>query len=179
MNERGHNFGVVAERADPKKKRTQTPMDYASHFNRMFHYDNWATRAMLGAMQMLPQRDAKIWGLMAHLLHSQRIWLSRVAQTGADIASLSVSADMSIADFGTMLDDVHLRWSSALKSLTGAGFQGKIKYRNTKGLEFENAVEEILTHVINHSTHHRAQISMLLRQHGVTPPATDFILFAS
>ncbi|MGYP003599610475 len=43
----------------------------------------------------------------------------------------------------------------------------KISYRNSKGNAFENYVQEIFVHFINHSTYHRAQIAVLMKQLGV------------
>jgi uncharacterized damage-inducible protein DinB len=37
-------------------------------------------------------------------------------------------------------------------------------------------VEQILFHLINHETHHRAQISMALQQMQIDPPNFDFVL---
>ena len=48
-------------------------------------------------------------------------------------------------------------------------------YRNTRGEEFENAVEEILTQVFLHSAYHRGQIASTLRDAGHEPALTDFI----
>lgn len=33
----------------------------------------------------------------------------------------------------------------------------------------------MLIHVTNHSTHHRGQLTTMLRQAGATPPGTDYV----
>jgi uncharacterized damage-inducible protein DinB len=38
-------------------------------------------------------------------------------------------------------------------------------------------VEEILFHILNHESYHRAQVSMLLQHQAVDPPNFDFTLF--
>jgi len=35
----------------------------------------------------------------------------------------------------------------------------------------------MLQHVVNHSTYHRGQITMMLRQLGAMPVAKDFLVF--
>lgn len=43
-----------------------------------------------------------------------------------------------------------------------------VQYKNLKGDLFENRVEDMLFHVVNHGTYHRGQVTTLLHQLGVT-----------
>jgi uncharacterized damage-inducible protein DinB len=53
-----------------------------------------------------------------------------------------------------------------------------LTYQNIKGDTFTDAVEDILFHVVNHSTYHRGQIITMLREAGVTNlVSTDLILY--
>lgn len=52
-----------------------------------------------------------------------------------------------------------------------------IQYTNSRGEEFENTVQDILFHVINHSNYHRAQIAVEVRLQGGIPLATDYIFY--
>jgi uncharacterized damage-inducible protein DinB len=52
-----------------------------------------------------------------------------------------------------------------------------IAYKNTRGESFENSVRDILFHINNHSTHHRAQIAARIREAGITPPTSDYIFY--
>jgi uncharacterized damage-inducible protein DinB len=55
----------------------------------------------------------------------------------------------------------------------------KISYKSLKGDLFENTMEEILFHVVNHGTYHRGQIITLLRECGVSQVvSTDMIVWA-
>lgn len=47
--------------------------------------------------------------------------------------------------------------------------------RSVRGYEY--ALGELIQHLLNHSTYHRGQVALLLRQLGQSPPATDFRLF--
>ena len=42
---------------------------------------------------------------------------------------------------------------------------------------YDYTLGELIHHLLNHSTYHRGQVVLLLRQLGETPPATDFRLF--
>jgi len=52
-----------------------------------------------------------------------------------------------------------------------------IEYQNSNQQRFKNSLEDILIHLFNHGTYHRAQIAMDLRQHGLEPIKTDYINF--
>ncbi|WP_414711827.1 DinB family protein [Sphingobacterium sp. UBA1498] len=44
-------------------------------------------------------------------------------------------------------------------------------------MAFHNKVNDILLHVFNHGTYHRAQIASEMRRNGVEPINTDYITF--
>jgi uncharacterized damage-inducible protein DinB len=45
------------------------------------------------------------------------------------------------------------------------------------GKYFENNVQQIMIHLVNHGTYHRGQVAMLLRQKGFEPVNTDYITY--
>ncbi|TNF76236.1 MAG: damage-inducible protein DinB, partial [Bacteroidetes bacterium] len=53
----------------------------------------------------------------------------------------------------------------------------RIIYENTEGRSFSNTLQDILFHIVNHSTHHRGQITMDFRKNGMDPPLLDYILY--
>jgi uncharacterized damage-inducible protein DinB len=67
----------------------------------------------------------------------------------------------------------------AFVSLKGGAFvKETIRYKNLKGTEFEDPIEPVLYHVVNHGSYHRGQITTMLRELGVTDPVgTDIILY--
>lgn len=52
-----------------------------------------------------------------------------------------------------------------------------VQYKNLKGDSFENQVEDLLFHVVNHGTYHRGQVTTLLHQLGVTKIQSMDIIF--
>jgi uncharacterized damage-inducible protein DinB len=51
-----------------------------------------------------------------------------------------------------------------------------ISYQNTKGEAYQNTIKDIMFHIINHSSYHRGQVMMLVRNAGLEPIPTDYIL---
>ncbi len=72
----------------------------------------------------------------------------------------------------------HGGWMALLEDMREEDFEKIIDYKNTKGAAFENKLIDILGHVINHGTHHRAQAGVHLKYSGFDQlPLTDFIVF--
>lgn len=54
-------------------------------------------------------------------------------------------------------------------------FEKRLDYENSEGRLFTNTVQDILFHIINHSTHHRGQIAMDFRKNEIEPLSLDYI----
>lgn len=52
-----------------------------------------------------------------------------------------------------------------------------VSYQNSKGEEFQNGVQEILRHLLNHGTYHRGNVSAILHQLGEKSISTDYIFY--
>ena len=76
------------------------------------------------------------------------------------------------------IKDNHQGWLLFMDEMDENGLNNVYKYANNKGEPCEDCLYDILFHVINHSTHHRAQISKILRQHDIAPPIMDYIAYA-
>lgn len=123
-------------------------------------------------MDVLQTSDApeKALALFSHVLDAQHIWASRIMDTEIlyaphQLHSLKSFTEISANNFGMLreiLEDVPLDRS--------------IAYSNTAGEKFISAAGDILFHVVNHSTYHRAQIATELRRNNIDPPVTDFII---
>lgn len=72
-------------------------------------------------------------------------------------------------------DKNYEEWAAYLKTLQPEDFDRLISYKNTKGMPFNDQLGDIIGHVINHGTHHRAQIGQLLKAVGAELPVTDYI----
>ena len=74
-----------------------------------------------------------------------------------------------------MAEEISKLW---LDFVTGQeSFNRSLTYNNYVGDPYVNNVENIMIHLVNHSTYHRAQIALLLRQKGFEPVNTDFITY--
>ncbi|MGN6397490.1 MAG: DinB family protein [Mucilaginibacter sp.] len=145
-------------------------------FIRLFNYDGFANEAILEAL-LKSSQTKKAVRLMAHLLAAQQIWYSRCSGS-ATFAGPLWQDDGNINAFASTIKKNNADWLSYLDTLTDAEFDKIVKYNNLKGDPFENKLSDILLHVINHGTHHRAQIGQQLKFAAAeTLPVTDYIAF--
>ena len=66
-------------------------------------------------------------------------------------------------------------WRAFLAGMDDTKLAVSVRYSSVEGTPWVSTVEEIVTHVLNHSTYHRGQISMLVQAAGGERATTDFI----
>ena len=146
-------------------------------FHRLFAYDAWATRRIAEAVAELNDEEARAAAvrLLAHMIASQHVWLRRLR--GDSLYGLATWPDDSLAEARAAATRAQQGWAGYLDDLAPQALDAPVTYQNSKGTVFRSTPREVMTHVVNHGTHHRGQIMLLLRQAGVTPPPADYIVF--
>jgi uncharacterized damage-inducible protein DinB len=143
----------------------------------LFRFDAWANRTVASALarEGVPGQ-AEAARLFAHLTRASEVWLGRVQRSPA--AALPVwpeGPDADLAASAARAEATASAWRDHLREAPDLSVP--IAYVNTRGEAFETPLGEIALHVTHHGTHHRAQISRVLREGGVPPPALDLIAF--
>ncbi len=145
------------------------------HFLKLLGYDRYANLLMLESIFKADQ-PAKAVQLMAHLLSAQQVWYSRAVEDGSPMQELW--PDQQTVQFNYLIEGNFEKWSNFLNGSSGTDLSRKVSYNNSKGDHFSTSLEDILSHMLNHGTHHRAQIGQVLKQSGLTKlPVTDLIHF--
>lgn len=107
--------------------------------------------------------------LFIHSQTAQQIWNERILENKSELKE-----NYSLEKFKE-IDKVN--YSNSMKILKEYDLNKKISYKNSKGVEFTNSVQEILFHAANHFSHHRGQIISDLRASGIEPIITDYIYY--
>jgi uncharacterized damage-inducible protein DinB len=147
-------------------------MDLIEHLRRQFSHDAWANREVLAGLSQNLAPDTRPLRLLAHILSAERLWLERIANRSQ---SLQVWPDFSFDQCQAQIAGLALLWREYLAGLTTSKLTENVSYRNSKGETWNNSLEEILTHVLLHSSYHRGQIASEMRARGKQPAYTDFI----
>jgi uncharacterized damage-inducible protein DinB len=145
------------------------------YFIRLFEYDRYANQIILDTIIKAdnPEKPVKF---MAHVLAAQQVWLNRVKSLPA--SGGGVWPDWPADALGEMIIENAAQWIDFLSAQGPEDFEKTVIYKNFKGETWENKLTDILGHVINHGTHHRAQAGQHLIMAGVEKlPVTDYIFF--
>ncbi len=148
-------------------------------------YNVWATNRLLDVSSTLEpdQRqhdfgtaDRSVAGTLAHLLRSERAWLRRLQDDSPTIPP-APPPDNDWDSLRKAWPGLHEDWRNWAAALSDADTTALLSYKDLKGTPWNQPVWQIVLHVVNHSTHHRGQVSGFLRALGQTPPPLDFIAF--
>lgn len=146
------------------------------HFTNMFEYDRHANLQLFGLMAEAgyPEKPVR---LMAHLLGAQQVWLSRCTG-GQDFPGAVVWPEWKAGELAPVIEENNRAWLAFTGRIEDKDWAEYIAYKNSKGTSYKDRLRDIVAHVINHGTHHRAQMGQLLKRPGENLPATDYILYA-
>jgi uncharacterized damage-inducible protein DinB len=146
-----------------------------AHFTKMMNYDQYANLLMLKSILETKALEKPVQ-LMAHLLAAQQIWLNRCKSLSA--TGVALWPDWKAETFEQIIVENHENWIDFINQLNTDDFSRMINYQNSKGENFQNQLSDVLAHLINHGTHHRAQIGRHLKLAGLNQlPATDYIFY--
>jgi uncharacterized damage-inducible protein DinB len=143
------------------------------YFLKLYQYNVWASDRVLKCLQRQQVADEKILSLMGHVLAAQFLWLHRIQ--GLPPPDVKLWGSYTLPQLVSMAEEAGKRWLQFVESQDS--FNRELSYTNYVGEQYTNNVEMIMIHLVNHSSYHRAQIAMLLRQKGLEPINTDFITY--
>ena len=143
------------------------------YFLKLYQYNTWSNDRVLGCLQRQQVTDEKILSIMGHVVAAQFLWLHRIkALPPPDV---KLWGQYSLAQLGTLSIEAGKQWLEFVEKTDN--FNRELTYTNYVGEPYVNNVEMIMIHLVNHSSYHRGQIAMLLRQKGFEPINTDFITY--
>ena len=145
-----------------------------NYFCRLFDYDRYANEIIVSKILNAGSPEKPVQ-LMAHLLAAHQIWYNRCKDV-PPIAGV-LWPEREAGSFAQLIIDNHLMWVDFLKETAEAEFEKTVIYQNSNGETFRKKLLDILAHVVNHGTHHRAQAGQLLKLTGGTLPLTDYIYY--
>ena len=118
----------------------------------------------------LNQVNVKSVDLLNHILNAHQIWNARINNQ----VSFEVWQKHNFSDLVEINDS---NFKNTLQIIDSRNLEELISYSNSKGEIFSNTIDDVLFHVINHSTYHRAQIITDLKISQLEPANTDYIFY--
>jgi len=142
-------------------------------FLKWYQYNAWANRRVIECLEQQRVTDEKILSVFSHLMAANFIWLNRIKDLPKSTYELWTT--YGLADLRKMVEEADEQWMSFINE--NESFDRVMKYHNYVGNYYENNVQQIMIHLVNHGTYHRGQVAMLLRQKGFEPINTDYITY--
>jgi uncharacterized damage-inducible protein DinB len=158
----------------------------------LYEYDRWANNRVLHAVSTLSVEEftrdlggsfCSVRDTLVHIIGGEWIWLT----IWKDPSPSSAFVTDLWTRFGALFDPnafpdvaaVQLRWAEVereqvefVNRVTNASLGRMVPVRTT-----QISLAHLMQHLANHSTYHRGQVALKMRQLAATPVATDFALF--
>jgi uncharacterized damage-inducible protein DinB len=152
----------------------------------LYEYNCWANARVLAAASRLTrdalfapavQSHGSLRGTLVHILAVEWMWRMR-CQTGSSPPRY-IPAERFLD-----LESIRVAWAEEEKSMRNflgglgdAQLARPVRYTSRQGEPREDALWEVLVHVVNHGTQHRAEAGLRLTELGSSPGDVDFLLF--
>lgn len=143
------------------------------YFLKLYEYNYWCNKRVLDALTSQQVDDEKILSLMGHIVAAQFLWLYRIK--GLPPAQVKLWGKYTLPQLISMAEEIGTEWLAFIRETED--FNRELTYKNYTGDPYVTNVEMIMIHLVNHSSYHRGQIAMQLRQKGFEPINTDFITY--
>jgi uncharacterized damage-inducible protein DinB len=164
-------------------------------YRRLAEYNSWMNETLYESCAQLTDEERRrdlgaffrsIHATLNHLLMVDHAWLLRCTSdherysprdAAGEVIPITALDQILYEDFTALrtqrrvTDRLLEQW---LASLDDVSLQGHIEYRSSRGPR-RHPLWWVLTHLFNHQTHHRGQVTTLVKQLGRDPGVTDLI----
>lgn len=167
-------------------------------YRKLAEYNFWMNGKVYDAAATLGEEDlhrdrgaffGSIFGTLNHLVVADTIWLKRLAEIPSlaplkpELSALAPAATLNQQVETTLsalrsrreyLDGLIIR---AMEEFSGQDEAFVLTYKRVTGLgeAMQKPMWFVLSHIFNHQTHHRGQVTTLLSQAGLDIGVTDII----
>lgn len=115
------------------------------------------------------KKPDKLVELINHIFNAHRIWNNRITNSEVDVDGWE---EHKIEHW---IEINEANYNTSEQIIKNFNADQVIRYSDSQGETFENKVAEIVRHIVNHSTYHKGQIALLMRQAQLEPVETDYI----
>lgn len=148
-------------------------METVEHLRHLFAYNDWANRRMVVALKH--NDSSRSLQILTHLLITEKEYYQRLY--GKDSTGFNFWPELTIDDCGTLARECAEAYEKLLRRFEEDGLDVRARYRTSEGVKCENTFRELLAHVLFHSSIHRGNIMLKLREDGFEPPKIDYIIY--
>ena len=141
-------------------------------FQRLYQYNHDTNQSLIQYLNAHSVDNPQINSWMSHLLNAHFTWFTRLEGEPSPYTVWQEHDRSAWLNINQKAWEITEQFFTDTDDLTQV-----VTYKNSKGSWFQNQIDDVLWHVLNHSTHHRGQISTVIRQQGLTPDPMDYIFY--
>ena len=158
----------------------------------LYEYDRWANNRVLQAASALSDeaftRDlggsfCSVRDTLVHIIGGEWIWLAywrTPPRSPAELTNLKTRREAlfnphafpNVAEVGLKWSEIEKEQIDFLDHVTDELLENMLPFRTT-----QIRLAHLMQHLANHSTYHRGQVALMMRQLASEPAATDFHVF--
>jgi len=171
-------------------------MKLQQHVYLMADYNQWMNQKIYEAVSAISPESlhedkgaffGSIFASLNHICVGDTLWLKRFSPVLTSYKSyepilnlpMPKSLDVFLANNFNDLKDRRVLLDETLLEITGLlsdeALLTPVNYQNSKGINANKTLFNLLMHLFNHQTHHRGQITTLLSQMGIDIGITDLV----
>jgi uncharacterized damage-inducible protein DinB len=160
-------------------------MTWVKHSQSLIAYNQWANAKVLGAAAALADAELgrsvsgshhSVRTTLLHIVRVQEWWLSVL--NGKPDRSADPDPTMSLAEIRQWFDRSHTALQTYAAGITARQLDSEVSAFNPwEKREYTWPSWQLLAHLMNHSSHHRAEAGIMLESLGHSPGDLDFVFF--
>lgn len=158
----------------------------ANHLVTLTKYNHWANEIICDFINNAGEKiaDAELISsfptirkTLFHMWDAQVIWMKRLRGESSNTWP-SHNFTGSLYEATTLIMQNSADFISFAQSIEEGKNTADVEFKSLDGTSYHNTVEEIIMHVMNHSTYHRGQLITMLRSAGFNAVgSTDMIRY--
>lgn len=141
--------------------------------NTNWDYNYWGHHKILNCLETVSEEDFKchvdysIGSLHAQIVHTmwaEEVWLARIQ--ARQRPNWTIETHSSLSEIRKQWTGLEATWRTYLASLTEEKLADTFSYTRGNNQQATSIVHEILRHVVNHGTDHRAQMLRIIHDYN-------------
>jgi len=163
----------------------QNRYSWKSYFGVLSDYQQWANDRLFAALggidrALLRSPQGLFFGTIHHtvdhIMLVNRLWLARLR---GEVVAVDFR-QLTYPDWDQLIEATQRQAEELTLWLEGCPedwFDGQLDYVSSEGEARSMWMRDVLTHMMNHQTHHRGQISAVITRLGGAAPEMDYVYY--
>lgn len=146
-------------------------MEALEQIRALYEYNEWANKHVLEAAGGLSEAEltgesgasfGSIESNLAHVLAGQVVWLQRWTAGVNPKSVMELQAMRGMKTIEAAFQESHAGLRAYVSGLADGDLDRTLHYRDSGGTAHDRPMWQLLVHLVNHGTHHRAETAMAM-----------------